>query len=306
MVPIKGSDVAMLEQMLWQLGVSPQMGSPGGMGARIASNRAGVDGGVVNTVNCQNTPANDRSNFYPGYFPDCAGGEVSMEVMLRRFQGRNDTDPDQFVTDAVLQLQSGQLDDRTLIDLKRDWKFYMRAYNELAPLNVVPPAIIDKNDSRMNAWLDVAVSIWDTGAGTHVPAAEYTKDFHASILTAVGLTEKPGVNDRRALLHNWMLKEMPHHWGTNAAKKTNDGGAPYQPTPYRMAEGYSDEHGSLSFSQLLYGKRFGAYPCTVHDELGLNLYHPLYNIESLPCMLLPTRPEQKPVRGGCTGPLSEQ
>lgn len=37
--PMQGSDVAMLEELLWQLGISPQLGKPGSEGARIGSVR---------------------------------------------------------------------------------------------------------------------------------------------------------------------------------------------------------------------------------------------------------------------------
>jgi len=76
---------------------------------------------------------------------------------------------------------------------------------------------------------------------------------------------------RADLLKAWITGEMPFHWGSNNAKK--DGSA-YQPTAYRMAEGGADEQGSLSFSQLVYPKRFGPSACKVHTDGNLNIYNP--------------------------------
>jgi len=50
---------------------------------------------------------------------------------------------------------------------------------------------------------------------------------------------------------------------------------------FRMNEGGADEHGSLSFSQLVYKKRFGPNPCKAHSDSKLNLYDPEDNIKSM-------------------------
>lgn len=55
---------------------------------------------------------------------------------------------------------------------------------------------------------------------------------------------------------------------------------PYQRTDYRMAEG-ADEHGSLSFSQLVYPNRFGENSaCASHHAINLNLYDPQDQVKS--------------------------
>jgi len=113
-----------------------------------------------------------------------------------------------------------------------------------------------------------AVYFWTAGLDGHtdvVPVNIYPEDTHTAILTLAGMESNVNT-DRRAFLTGWITEESSYHWGNNSAS--------YQSTPYRLEEGGADEHGSLSFSQLLYGKRYGNVPCAVHDDAQLNLYNP--------------------------------
>ncbi|MEJ2046269.1 MAG: hypothetical protein P8X74_21415 [Reinekea sp.] len=92
-----------------------------------------------------------------------------------------------------------------------------------------------------------------------VPAGVYTEGDegrHDAILTIAGMTSSETTN-RAALLRNWIREEADYHWGR---------GDPI--TPYRMYEGGADEYGSLSFSQLLYRKRYSNWACAAHADAG--------------------------------------
>ena len=264
---MEGSDVVMLEEVLWQLGISPQKGSPGSEGARINSNRGAPSN--QHTQTCDGNSADKRNVFYTGW-ASCAGSQVSLEAMVRRFQARHNATSasrgGNKVKQALLNGASAQIDNATLSDLKQDWTSYAKAYQEFASSSVIP-----SDDPRMATWVDEAVAIWSNGNGTRVPANTYTNDTHDDIVTLSGLTPN-NLNNRNAFLRNWITKESTHHWGSNRRN--------YQSTPYRMAEGGADEHGSLSFSQLLYGHRYGLTPCAVHDAAKLNLYHPGDNVKT--------------------------
>ena len=268
---LQGTDVAMLEELLWQLGLSPQKGSPGSEGARIKSdrgkNRRGINLGQTKV--CGNRDADKRSVFYSGW-ANCANGEVSLEVMVRRYQARrNATSANKGgnkVTGALLNQASASVDDATLGNLKKDWSAYSKAYNELSGSGVILA-----EDTQMKQWIKDAVEIWDKGKGIRVPVNTYTEATHAGILRLAGVTADK-TNTRNIFLRNWITHESTYHWGNNI--KNN------QPSPYRMTEGGADEHGSLSFSQLLYGHRYGLTPCAAHAEAGLNLYHPGDNVKT--------------------------
>lgn len=102
--------------------------------------------------------------------------------------------------------------------------------------------------------------------------------MHNTILQDVGLAQ--GAFSREDLLTAWVGEETNYHWGSNNAKKgPNNTRIPYQPTNYRMLEGNADEHGSLSFSQLLYGYRFGSSACQAHTDTNFNPYDPIDQVK---------------------------
>jgi hypothetical protein len=286
--PTKGSDVAMLEQVLWQLGISPQKGSPGSLGARINSERGlnsrGIDLGHTRT--CTGETADERAVFYP-YRNNCIDGRVTTEYMVKRFQARNNNN-NGFVSPEEIDAQSGHLiyeqDGNVNVDtlnwLVRDWRLYTAAYQGRRR------PIIQRSDTEFDDWLIRATQIWQnghilpSGADSHVPAS-YTDAVHRRVIEAAGLTwndadEPDDPYSRKRLLNAWISEETPYHWGTNLSKKVlnTQTRIPYQPTPYRMMEG-GDEHGSLSFSQLVYPRRFGERSyCEAHNASKMNIYDP--------------------------------
>ena len=96
--PMQGSDVAMLEAMLWQLGLSPQRGArqlsgtinAGSSGARIHSHRGANRGW---TRACGQAHDTERRDIYYSGWAECAVGHVSLEGMVRRFQARSFRQP---------------------------------------------------------------------------------------------------------------------------------------------------------------------------------------------------------------------
>ncbi len=268
----QGSDVAMLEELLWQLGLSPQKGkkAKGSLGARIASNRNDAASGIITTTNCQNTLADKRSVFYSGKMATCTNEQVSLELMIARFQARN-TSTKALVFDRNINAQNAVVDNNTLTNLKRDSMLYTKAYDEY------PQAIIQRTDAEFAQWITDAVDIWSNGSTASVPLS-YTDAVHNSVLQDAGLTN--AAFTRNALLTAWISEESPYHWGLNRSKKQpNNTRVAYQRTDYRILEGNADEHGSLSFSQLLYGKRFGPSACKVHIDTNLNPYNPAEQVK---------------------------
>jgi hypothetical protein len=253
--PMKGADVEMLEALLWQLGVSPQKGSPGSEGARINSDRGLNKAGVAlgRTKACGNKNADKRNVFYPGW-SSCTSSEVSLEAMVRRFQARNNG-ASALVFSTDINAQTGILDNSILPELKRDFELYIKSYESNQK------SAIKQSDIEFTQWTNDAVKIWSNGSGASVPAS-YTDLIHNAVLQDAGLAN--AAFSRESLLKAWISEESPYHWGGNAKN--------YQATAYRMAEGGADEHGSLSFSQLLYGYRFGISACKAHTDTDLNPY----------------------------------
>ncbi|RFA27165.1 hypothetical protein CAI21_15045, partial [Alkalilimnicola ehrlichii] len=279
--PMQGADVAMLEEMLWQLGLSPQQGPneqnpySGQIGARIASNRAGLPDGPVTTETCQGEPADRRDAYYSGWFAQCSVGRVSMEGMVRRFQARNFSDG-RVLLRHLRDDASGVVDESTLNWLGRDWSLYQRAYEAYADIGS-GAGVLGPDVPQFADWLADAVTVWEEGyEGVSSVPETYTQAHHRDVLEAAGLgANSYAAYSRQRLLRGWITHESSFHWGSN---RGGSGGRPYQPTPYRMTEGGADEHGSLSFSQLLYAFRFGSSPCRAHGEAELNLYDPRENV----------------------------
>lgn len=260
--PTEGSDVKMLEQMLWQLGVSPQKGNPGSEGARINSVRyTNSAGEAVQASSCIDGQVQHRDTFLS--YADAASCS-STELMVKRFNARN-LDTGTAVTTAEAENARGTVDATTLGWLQRDWRAYITTQTALAQFPV-----FDRESAGMTNWIAEAVNIWRDGKGEHVPAT-LTDARYNQIQELAGLTS--GDRTQAQLLTDWLEEESRFHWGSNSKG--------YQATSYRMNEGGADENGSLSFSQLLYHYRYGNNPCTAHAEAGLNLYHPGDNLKTL-------------------------
>ncbi len=252
----KGSDIKMLEQMLWQLGISPQQGyfRAGREGARIDSNRSSA----IKTASCVDN-VNDKRNIFLKYAS--IDGCVSTELMVKRFNVRNQQESGTILTKDV-NATSGAVGSESLVWLQRDWFSYLTSVQDLTS------EIIGQTDTRFDEWIKESVKIWDQGIGSYVPAT-LTQEKYNEILTIIG----PSVSKTtEGLLRVWIAGESKYHWGNNLAS--------YQQTDFRMTEG-ADESGSLSFSQLKYQYRYGKKPCAAHKDAELNLYHPQDNLSSM-------------------------
>ncbi len=270
----------MLESLLWHFGVSPQWGFPGRQGDRI-DNIAAVAGMCDYAL-----PRNEFSGGWEYRYgtvinnpetgvrdvdaTNCHLRKGSIEAMVRRFSARNVNGNRHTVRQQDLD---NPLYGRTTNDflgwVSAAWSDYSRAILEYED------GLIDIQSNadlaQFTLWVTEATNIWQNGVADHlnrVPAGVYTNARHDGILTIAGLTSNATTN-REVLLSEWIQEEARYHWGR---------GSPV--TPYRMYEGGADEHGSMSFSQLLYRARYSNYACTAHGEIGLNLYSPLDQTKS--------------------------
>jgi hypothetical protein len=276
---MKGSDVQMLEAILWQLGISPQKG----VGYKVKS-KAGISGrriysaigkGLTNT--CDGSD-NKTRNIFSGGWDACAEGNVSMEGMVRRFKGRHiSAEEDNKFARSGGANSTGVVDDATLGDLAKAWTSYYGVYQRYSQSGV-----IGLNYPDVNSWLETAVKLFDDGLGTDVPAT-YTKAKHESVLTLAGLSAT--AKTREELLKAWKSREAESHWGQ---------GKP--PTPYRMTEGGADELGSMSFNQVQFHFRYSRLPYKVHKNAGLNYFDPSDNLKGFVVHL-----SARPVADDATG-----
>jgi hypothetical protein len=257
---MQGSDVVMLEQMLWQLGLSPQFSDMGSNGTRLGEWSAGLGDYVGGK---QGTSA--REKYSAGVTG--SGHQGALEKMVRRFQGRNaatcDTNkgvcPDDY--SGVSSLNSGNVGTVTLKKLAEVWGDYSRAYFTHEGIAVITAPEI--------SWSNAAVNIWTGVTEAGIPAT-YTDARHVEMLTAIN---NEATGNRGVLLDAWIRQESSNKfWGQ---------GSPA--TPYREFEGSADEFASLGYSQIKYAYRYGAAilrsPCSA---LGAyNLYEPQGNIEAM-------------------------
>lgn len=293
--PMKGTDVAMLENVLWHLGISPQKFAPGSQGGRIASNRSGNVGGDINTQTCDGSIADDRSKYYTGWWSNnCSTSSsntnpVSLEGMVRRLQGRSEGKRRH--RNGI----NGKMDQKTLDWLEDDWVEYQGAFSDYSDTPV-----IHTSNTNMNLWLNQVVNIWENGLDTKVSAA-YTQIIHDKVLLAAGLSK--GAKSRQDLLIAWKFQESPYHWGSNISKKD---GSSYQATNFRMAEGGADNFGSLSFSQVLYKHRYSDKPCKVFKDTALNFYHPIDNLKAFAVYTSMNGTDKSETYGNCgNGPFKQ-
>lgn len=262
--PMQGSDVAMLEAMLWQLGISAQKGrdyqhnsNAGISGNRINSKRASG----VQTENCDGTDAKARDIFSGGW-DACTPGKVALEGMVRRFKGRHISaaDAGKFARAGGAN-STGIVDAQMLTDLDAAWGRYYPVYKT----HQTRPTIA-LTDSIVVAYLDEVVQLWQNGSGASMPAT-YTDTVHNSVLNLAGISASG--KSQKDLLKAWKSRETDTHWGSNAG---------YPKTNYRMTEGGADELGSMSFNQVLFHYRYSRKPIQVHRDFNYNYYDPRENM----------------------------
>jgi hypothetical protein len=177
--------------------------------------------------------------------------------MIRRFQGRNvSADSSGSVNNG--KGQTGNVDSKTLKDLKRVWIPYMIAVGSYTDTKILNSEVKDE-------WLTEALKIWDSGLGTQAEIT-YTEFEHNKMLIAAGLAS--GAKTREDLLRSWKANETTSHWGEGSSI-----------TDYRMTEGGADAYGSMSFNQILYKYRYSRSPCKSHKDTNLNYFDPIDNLK---------------------------
>jgi hypothetical protein len=259
-VPQKGSDVAMLESMLWHLGLSPQKGTD-----YYAKSRAGSEGNRINstrsatlgkTLNCDSSNAVVR-NIYSAGWDSCSDGKVALEGMIRRFKGRQISaqDSGKFQRGAG-DTVDGSVDNDMLNDLSIVWSDY----------KIATQSNVQSRITLQDAILPTATAIWENGSGSSVPAT-YTLAKHTKVLTLAGVSGTE--YSRESLLKSGGTREVKSHWG-NGFPKTN----------FRMTRGGGDELGSMGYNQILYSNRYSKIPIRVHKDSGLNYFDPLDNLKA--------------------------
>jgi hypothetical protein len=231
--PIKGSDVAMLEGLLWQLGISAQHGYPGGSGSRINVVSPTASGGELAR------PRNEYSTGFIHYPQGSAAGRdqkaaASLEAMVRRLQGRYAVEGTFAANNRISSgdSQDGIVDDEVLSHLKEQYD----EYREAIYTHPVTQALINSNLTITNidqAWIDAALVTMNRA---------YNDTTHQSLLSE-GETAT-----RQDILLSWLYHEGQSHWGIKGDPNT----------PYRMTEGGGDEYGSIGLNQLLFQYVYGA------------------------------------------------
>jgi hypothetical protein len=281
--PIQGADVAMLESVLWQLGLSPQYqllktaGNSGSGGARISSHRgftkANVDKG--NVKKCGSTEdANDRSVYYVGWKGLCENNQVSLEGMVRRFQGRT-FESTNLAGHTTTGKVHGKVDNATLKELKKIYEHYLIATysyldNGCFTASDIPEGAVDSWWKELTKLLDEGGNIpyVDAGASYRLEKT-YTDTIHTNMIVNFPAQAK-GIT-REGIIRSWNFKENSgEFWGTGN----------YQRTPYRIFEGSADEEGSFGFNHITWRRMYGDAPdCDslrgyLGDTDNVNLFDP--------------------------------
>ena len=264
--PFNGSDVKMLEQMLWQLGVSPQGSYRGKSGSRIATAKL--------------------KKFQAGH----VASSQSHELMVRRLQARSKGSGVTLSNTLtnVINHSDGIVGPNTINNLKTIWTDYLLAVQALPNRPTISTAT--GNDANIATWVENAANIWAEGFTTHnadgsenttdVPVT-YTLTEHNNVLTEAGVTAGADYTMAK-FLEAWSLTESHTHWGPN----------------YRMYLGSADEEGSIGFNQIVHKQRYSASPCTVQKRADLNYYHPEDNLKGF---VVQTASRRTHVSVGCGG-----
>ncbi|MCL4552268.1 MAG: hypothetical protein M1305_01755, partial [Candidatus Marsarchaeota archaeon] len=258
--PMQGTDVAMLEAMLWQLGLSPQWGFPGKSATRIDSVRRTYTQNQQ-PQDCGRDLHKPRDRYSVGFVrrgPQsgwnqadiCGRREATIEAMVRRFKGRS------FETNYLSshgQNQDGVVDEATMSQLVKVWRHYIEAFSYARNMNV--PNRFGSLDIPFDWWQDV-LSLQSSGG--HIPFESSTgqlpvyhlpRTYDASTHQAVVLDfPSSAMNITLAgVIHSWIDQESGgNFWGNGDPR-----------TAYRMEEGSADEMGSMGFNHILWMRMYG-------------------------------------------------
>ncbi len=246
---LKGSDVQMLEAVLWQLGISPERAKRGYLGRRLDED--------------------ERSNF-------SADATKSLSIMLKRFKGRSfaltvhhpatPTEEAYSTIDVAGIQQTAVVDTATLDQLTRVWIHYYAGYSDYKDDPVTSGSVPE------SWWTDLATLLNDGGPipfekaatsysliGLNVPIGSITAEFP---------TDAAGIK----------LEGVLQAWSQQETGGLIRGGTGKPVTPYRMHEGGADDHGSMGFNHILWKTMYGREPgCNalrgyLGNEHNVNLY----------------------------------
>jgi hypothetical protein len=289
--PIQGADVAMLEGLLWQLGLSAQYNSPGKGAARINTDRGAFKGTVYGwTKNCQGEEARARNIYSVDWGTSCTAGTngngVSMEGMVRRFQGRSFDVP---TANSANQLAyrnlkgkttttqiHGRVDDATLNKLGQVWKHYREAvfaYDSAQYTAIDLPAASWTSVQNM---LAVGGTIpYENQAGYNI-AASYTAAQHTAVISNLPVAANGFTAE--GLIRAWTEQESDSiHWGGTSTNRAD----------YRLYEGAADEEGSMGFNHIVWKRLYGTEnDCDevrgyIGDTSNINMYNPINSLYGL-------------------------
>jgi hypothetical protein len=285
--PIQGADVAMLEGLLWQLGLSAQYNSPGKGAARINTDRGAFKGTVYGwTKNCQGEEARARNIYSVGWGTSCTAGTngngVSMEGMVRRFQGRSFDVPNnnsKYVNlkgKATTTQIHGRVDNATLSKLGQVWKHYREA------VFAHDSAQYTSDNLPAASWTSVQNMLATGGTIPYVDqtsyniGASYTAAQHT--LVTANLPEAANGFTVQGLIRAWTEQESNNtHWGGTSSNTAD----------YRLFEGAADDEGSMGFNHIVWKRLYGAETdCDevrgyIGDTSNINMYNPINSLYGL-------------------------
>lgn len=153
---VEGSDVAMLEQMLWQLGYGPNDGSrKGNRSIRKTTNRDTFDMGCsVGGCSINN------------------GATTSMEWMIWRFKFANEITTAVNVEPDDVTLVDTYFDSNTLAVLKEHWQDYRSAYTDYSASQTVTA---QNHQADFTNWLSASIG-WNLDGDEIYTPTGVTKD----------------------------------------------------------------------------------------------------------------------------------
>jgi len=208
----KGTDIEILEAVLWQLGYGPNYGLRGFKSIRIPTKQ-------------QNVFSTGCDSSLTGCTDVGSANKATMEMMVWRFKFANAID-DSDGNPQDSTVQNRDVNVAMLKNLKKHWADYIQAYS-FAP----GTPDFDYTDGDYQGWMETASSEWNT---------IYDNVLHQSIMESLGHTVDPTKEQRWEIIDAIIANESGREqWGGTRAK-----------TPFRILQGGSDSHASPGFSQI--------------------------------------------------------
>ena len=281
---LEGSDVEMLESLLWHLGLSPQKGFPGYQGTRVSNKTRFTDptnaSGFINSSDCNSAAPATR-------LADCRNSSIGK--MVRRFIARHIyTGTGNQSDQSGSNVTSISVGDTVLQNLKVQYEHY---YSAVGDYDTTDKICVKRSTRRnfscnehadLDSWVDAAVGLWTS-------SQLYTATRHS------GLLDTGETVTRNDLLKAWIKAEAgKSFWGK---------GDPV--TPFRINVGGADEYGSIGFNQILFQYVYGANQ-NCPDVIGKNMYHPEKNAKGMALWMSGSNPDcgRSMVRAFTTGTAS--